>query len=144
MEKNEIDKCFNILNLSLELYPISPVSLTSLAAAYLWTGNKENALKFFKRAQSLYPESPAVSMRALFRLAGQLEQAKKMDEVFSLLEIATELYPRNARLYKEIGDIYFRLEQKEKALQFYQRALSINPKYKEARERLEKILKKNR
>jgi tetratricopeptide (TPR) repeat protein len=141
--KNEIDRSFNILNLSVELYPNSPVSLTSLAAAYLWIGNKEKARTLFTRAQSLYPESPAVSLKAIFRLASRLEQARKMNEIFSLLDIATELYPRKARLYKEIGDMYLRLEQKEKAIRFYQKALSINPKYKEAKERLEKILKKN-
>lgn len=142
LEKNELDKSFKVLNLSAELYPHSPLPFQILAEAKLWTGAQEEAHSLFKKAHAMNPEHPSLSMNSIFNLASRLEQAKKMREVFALMEITTELYPKNARLYKEIGDMYLRIEQKEKAAEFYRKALAINPQYKEARQKLVELEKK--
>lgn len=139
LEENETEKSFNILNLNAELYPHSPLSVSGLAEAHLWIGNNQEARSLLRKAYLLNPSHPSVSMNAIFNLASRLEQAGKMDEVIVLMDIATELYPRNARLYKEIGDMYLRFEQKKKAAEFYRKALIVNPNYKEAKEKLEKM-----
>jgi tetratricopeptide (TPR) repeat protein len=80
-------------------------------------------------------------VNAFFNFSRRLEQGKKLDAVFFLMDIATELYPRNSRLYKEIGDMYLRIDKKERAAQYYRKALALNPRYQEARRRLEKLEK---
>ena len=141
IREGETEKSFTILNLNANLYPHSPLSASGLAEAHLWVGNKLEAQSLFKKAYAMNPSHPSVSVNAIFNLASRLEQDKKMDEVFALMDIATELYPRNARLYKEIGDMYHRIEQRERAIEFYRKALAINPKYEEAKEKLEKLEK---
>lgn len=141
LEQNEIEKSFKILNLNVELYPNSPVSHTSLAAAYIWTGNTKEARRLYKKAFAMNPKHSSVSLNAFFGLGRKLMNAKKIKEFFSLAEIAAELYPKNARFHKGIADLYLQIGQKEKAIEFYKKALKINPEYKEAKERLEKLSK---
>ncbi|NIO48709.1 MAG: serine hydrolase [Candidatus Aminicenantes bacterium] len=142
--KDEIQNSFKIFNLSQELYPNSPLPLSNLAAAYIWTANADEARKLFKKAFALNPEHPSVSLNEFRYLRRRLENAKKMKEIFSLAEIALELYPKNAELHKEIGDIYLEAEQKEKARIFYKKALELDPKLEVAQKRLEELEKEKK
>jgi len=141
LKKNDVEKSFQILNLNLELYPISPLALTSLAAAYLWSGNIQSARVLFKKAFALNPNHPSLSLNSFYSLERELEQAQKIKEIFSLVQIAAELYPRNAKLQKDIGDLYLKAGLKEKAIEHYKKALGLNPNYEEAKERLKKLKK---
>lgn len=141
LEQNEIEKSFKILNLNIELYPNSPLSFSRLAAAHVWIGNIKEARKLYKKAFSMNPDHPSVSLDEIFRLERRLMSAKKIKEFFALAEIAAELYPKNARFHKGIADLYLQIGQEEKAIEFYKKALKINPKYEEAKERLETLAK---
>lgn len=141
LEKNEVGKALKIFGLSCELYPNSPLALANFAKAQVWTGNSEKARQLLKRAFSLDHEHPALSKDNLFSLARQLEEAGKLKEIFALADIALELYPRDAQLHKEVGDIYLKTGQKERALDYYQKALEIDPKLEEAIKAVEKIEK---
>jgi len=145
LERGEIEKAHKIFNLGIELYPNSPEASSSLAKAQIWTGNSEEARRLFKKAFSLDPEHPRVSKDYFFSLAGQLEGAGKLREIFALADIALELHSRDAGLHKEVGDMYLKIGKREKALELYRKALEINPKLEEARRAAEKIEKeKNR
>jgi len=141
LEKKEAGKALKIFGLSCELYPNSPLALYNFAKAQIWTGNSEEARLLLKKAFSLDPEHPAVSKDNLFSLAGRLEQAGKLKEIFALADTALELYPRDAQLHKEVGDIYLKTGQEEKALDYYRKALEIDPKLQEAIKAVEKIEK---
>lgn len=141
LEKDELEKSFKILNLNVDLYPNSPAPLSSLAGAYLWTGNAKSARSLFRKAFAMNPAHSSVSLNEFYNLAKRLSTAKKMKGLFALAEITTELFPKNARLYKIMADMYLQSGQKEKAIDYYKKALTINPKYKEAREKLEKLKK---
>jgi len=144
LRKNKIQTAFKILNLSRELYPNSPAPLSSLAATHIWTGNAEEGRKLFKEAFTLNPYHPSVSLNRFFYLARQLENSKKIKEAFALAEIALELYPNNAELYKETADLYFKTGQKEKARNYYKKALKIDPKLEEARKKLKELKKEKK
>jgi CubicO group peptidase (beta-lactamase class C family) len=139
LEKNETQKSLDIFKLSNELYPNSPASRTNLAAAYIWTGNVEEARRLFKEAFALDPEHRSVSVNRFFYLARQLERARKIKEVFALADIAMELYPKNAELHKNVADIYLNSGLKTRAIHFYKKALEIDPKLEAARKILEKL-----
>lgn len=134
--QDDIKKSMEILNLAADLYPNSPSPLNGLAATQLWAGNIEEARRLFKKAFSMNPNQHGLSLNAIFNLASSLENAKKMKEIFSLAEISTELYPKDSRLHKEIGDMYLRIGNKIKAVEYYKKALAINPKYEDAKRRL--------
>jgi len=141
LKKNELTKSFQVLNLNLDLYPTSPVALTSLATAYLWAGNIQSARVLFRKAFALNPNHPSLSLNSFYNLKRELEQAQKMKQIFSLFQIITELYPKNARLQKDIGDLYLEAGLKEKAIEHYKEALRLNPNYKEVKEILKKLKK---
>ncbi|MFQ6108840.1 MAG: serine hydrolase, partial [Candidatus Aminicenantales bacterium] len=124
LQKDELEKSFKALRLSVELYPLSPMAWSSLAEAHLWKGEVDEARRLFKKAHAIDPEHPSTGLNSIFQIARSLEQAKKLQEIFALMDIATEIHPKNARLYKEIADMYLRTGHKNKAAQFYRKALS--------------------
>jgi CubicO group peptidase (beta-lactamase class C family)/tetratricopeptide (TPR) repeat protein len=139
--KDEIKDSFKIFNLSRELYPNSPLPLSNLAAAYIWTANVDEARKLLKKAFALNPDHPSVSLNEFRYLGRRLENAKKMKETFSLAEIALEFYPKSAELHEEIANIYLEAGQKEKARTFYKKALELDPKLEEAKTKLKELEK---
>jgi tetratricopeptide (TPR) repeat protein len=51
----------------------------------------------------------------------------------NLLLVAVELHPKEANLFDSIGEFYLNLKQNEKAIEYYQKALEIDPNYPNAR-----------
>lgn len=140
---NEAEKALQIFNLSHELYPYSPRALSGLATAHVWEGNIEEARNLFKQAFEFNPNHPSLSQSQFSFIARRLEEAKKMEEAFSLTYIALKIYPKSARLHIEIGDLYLKTGDKEKARNHYAKALNLNPKLEEAKRKLEQLEKEN-
>jgi tetratricopeptide (TPR) repeat protein len=63
------------------------------------------------------------------------------EDAFTLLLTASELYPQDANLYDSIGEFYANKGVKDKAIEYYQKALATNPKYFNA-EKAKEILQK--
>jgi len=141
LEINDTEKTFKILRLSQELYPQSPVPYASLAFAHIWTGNAEQARRLFKKAHALNPSHSIVSLNQFYGYASQLERARKIEEAFALGTIATEFFPKEARLFVSLGDLCLKAGQKDKALEHYKKALAINPKHKQAKRKLQELQK---
>lgn len=141
LEENKTEETFKILELSRELYPTSPVPYSSLAFAHIWTGKAEEARNLFNKARSLNPSHPAVGLNQFYRYARQLENAKKIEGALDLGDIASEFFPKEARFFADFGDLYLRTGHKDKAVEYFKRALEINPKHEIARIKLEEIQK---
>lgn len=133
-KEGEREKTFKLANLILELYPEAAVTQVFLANARMCFGEKEQARSFYKKAREVDVEDAAISAAALNRYAYELASLGKWDAGLGLLEIATELYPREPRLYDSIAEFYL-----EKGKKFYQKALEVDPNFEHARERLKKI-----
>ena len=86
-------------------------------------------------------DSTQPSLSFIFNLASSLENADKTEGIFPLMEIATELYPKSSRLYRAIGDMYVRIGNKAMAVDNYKKAIAVNPKDKEAKEKLAELEK---
>jgi hypothetical protein len=65
-------------------------------------------------------------------------ELEKAIEIFKLNVI---LHPESANVYDSLGDAYFKIGNKELAIQNYRKALELNPEKKSARKALEQILK---
>lgn len=144
LEKDEADKALAIFRSCYDLYPKSPASSSNLATAHLWIGHREEARSYFRKAFDLDPEHPSVSLDRFESIARRLERAKKTDAIFSLADIALELYPKDAGLHLEIGNIYLKAGQEEKAQVLYRRALKLDPKLKAAKEKLKELKQKKK
>ncbi len=144
LEKGEADKSLAIFKIGYDLFPQSPASSSNLAAAHLWTGNSEEARSYFKKAYALDPDHPSVSLNRFERLARRLQIANKTESIFALAGIALELYPKDAELHLETGNIYLKAGQKEKAQALYRKALQLDPKLKEAKKKLKELKQKKK
>jgi len=128
------EKALASANLALELYPQAVLPHVFLAHAHICFGERERALTFYKKAHEINPDDAAISVASLNQYANQLVSFGKLDEGVGLLQLAIELYPREARLYDSLGEFYLRKGEK-----FYKKALELDPGLERARERLKKI-----
>lgn len=136
------DEALRIIKLGLEVYPLSPGLQAALGITYFWLGDVPNGQKTFEQAYSFDPYTSALSIDRFLTWSGQLQRAKKINESLRLIETALKFYPREPRLYFEYGRLNLLAGHTDIARQAWQKALSLNPYYEEARLELEK-LKKN-
>lgn len=143
LKKNDPEKSFPFLILANELYSNRTASMTSLASLHLWTGNSKEARSLFRKAFSKDPNHPGVSLVQFQALARSLIQAQKLDKLTALADIVTDLYPRSWKILQGLGDMFFNLGEKDQAILHYRKALKLNPRLENVRERVE-LLEKER
>jgi tetratricopeptide (TPR) repeat protein len=129
---------FNILKIAVDLYPNRPGPISNLAAAHIWAGESDSALKLYSRALTLEPEHSGVALSSLYGLARQLNEAGKNNRIMIAFGVAELLYPKNAKLRVDIGDLLMANGHRDKAIEYYKKALKIAPRFKTAREKLER------
>jgi tetratricopeptide (TPR) repeat protein len=143
LDNNKPDKARSIMNACIKLYPEAVVPLRGLAAAHLWLGDTEEARVLLKKAFSLESSHSALSIRSLERLSQTLKREEKTKEFLALADITAELYPENTDLLKKTGVLFLNEGQKQKAIQYFQKALEVDPKLEDIKKRLEKLKKED-
>lgn len=139
LERGDPEKALSILSLDRELYPGSAFPYAALGATYLWTGNVEAARENYRKAVELDPAHPQVSPDQIVSLINQLRTAKKMREALEASLIFIDFFPKDARLYLETGNTYALSGQREKAIEYYKKALAIDPNLAAAKSNLDKL-----
>lgn len=142
--KGEEDKAFEILSLCSDLYPDSPGVLAHLAYVNLWKDRVETARGLFKKAAMIDPGHYTLSPGWLNWFAEILEENKKTGPLFELASIALELHPSSARVHRSVGDLYLEAGQKEKAMKYYRKAVTLKLDLSEVKSILEKLEKSER
>jgi CubicO group peptidase (beta-lactamase class C family)/Flp pilus assembly protein TadD len=137
--RDEFNKAIEAVQTGLEFYPDSADLNLELAISYILAGNKEKALSQLKKVNEIEPRYS--SPDSLNNLAYELLANGQTEAGVLLLETGVEMYPRDANLYDSIGDFYVQLGRKEKAIEFYRKALQADPNYPNAANARE-ILKK--
>ncbi|MBD3169722.1 MAG: tetratricopeptide repeat protein [candidate division Zixibacteria bacterium] len=87
------------------------------------TGEKKNALPYYKMAVELGLESPV----ALFKYAETLSELNRFDEAKTAIETLIEKYPDFSSAYRVKGNIDFQLKDYKSAVSAYQKFLTDNP-----------------
>jgi len=137
LRQSNLKKTISYLELSNNLYPENSDTLYLLAAAYIWEGNTAGAEKLYLKAHSLVP----VSLERLELLASGLKQAKKYQELFGLTKITIKLFPENAELHRDLGDLAQALGEIELAVKYYKKALKLDPTLSGLKTKLKKLKK---
>lgn len=120
--------------LSLDLYPRSPASHVMMATVHVCLGERDEARKFYRKALEIDEDDRVISAASLNEQATDLVTYGRLDEAAALLEIAVELYPREAELYDTMAEVHMR-----KGKRFYEKALEVDPSFEHAREMLKKL-----
>lgn len=64
----------------------------------------------------------------------------KPEEALKFFKLNVKLFPEDANLWDSLGEVYFELGDSKKALEYYQKALVMDPYMESAKEMIEKIL----
>ncbi|MHB1925905.1 MAG: tetratricopeptide repeat protein [Leptospirillum sp.] len=98
-------------------------SFLQLAEAYLESGAVEKALPLLNQGVEYYPYYLAARITL-----GQLQKNQGMlDDAIKNFEFVTRTIPDNLVAQKNLADLYFRKEEREKALESLKMALSLSP-----------------
>jgi tetratricopeptide (TPR) repeat protein len=93
------------------------------AAALLWEGQTEAALPYLHEALSQGSKNPRVAL-----LIGQIElQAGRIDRAEGFVQQSISMNDRNPDAWVELGNIYDARNDQRKALETYEKALSLAP-----------------
>ncbi|MGB3860882.1 MAG: serine hydrolase [Candidatus Aminicenantaceae bacterium] len=142
LRDNAQNKAFDVLNLGVAIYPDSPGPLTHLGEAYIWTGDLRSAIKLYKKARALEPDHPDLRLDHFYDLGRQVIEAGKDSRVFTALGVAEALFPRNAKLCSDLGDLYVQIGDRDKAIAYYKKALEIAPRTKAVQDKLDRLNKR--
>jgi tetratricopeptide (TPR) repeat protein len=138
--KNDVrEKAFDIINLEVSLYPDTPGPLTHLGEAHIWTGELESAISLYKRARERERDHPDLTLRHFYNLGSQLIEAGNESGLFTAMGVAEALFPRNAKLLSDIGDLNIQIGNRDKAIEYYKKALEIAPRFKAVQEKLDQL-----
>lgn len=66
---------------------------------------------------------------------------KFADEAIKLFELCLKLYPKSSQACEGVGKAYEIKGNKDKAIEFYQKALDLNPSSEHIRKKLEELKK---
>ncbi|HEX5966769.1 MAG TPA: serine hydrolase, partial [Pyrinomonadaceae bacterium] len=117
--------------LAFELYPESPGANFAHGMALLMSGDSAAGLERLRKSASINPSGPA-SPGALNNVAYQFANSGMLDTGLMVLRIAIELHPKEANLYDSTGEFYLRKGDKAKGLEYYQKALEVDPNFPNA------------
>lgn len=133
-------KALQAARISAEIYPGLDTSNAHYGLALLLSGDKEKGKEFLKRSAEINPNGMA-GAGGLNTTAYNMAGTGLTDDALTILLTAAELYPQEANLYDSIGEFYANKGMKDKAIEYYQKALATNPKYPNA-EKAKEIVQK--
>jgi tetratricopeptide (TPR) repeat protein len=136
--RGEREKALQAGKLGVELYPNSDGLNAYYGIAQIFFGDPENGKAFIKKAAAINANGLA-GPGGLNNMAYQLAGIGKVEAGMAILQTAVALYPKEANLYDSIGEFYLKQDQKEKTIEFYNKALQIDPNLASAKSMLEKI-----
>ena len=110
---------------------------------HLADGNFEAALKGYKAIKVKDSLSPVIRERNLNRLGYQYLRKDEFENAINVFKINIELYPNSSNTYDSTGDAYAKMKDTVKAIEYYKKALTINPENRSSKRNLEKLTSKN-
>jgi len=141
LEKDDAEKALTILNIDRDLYPGSAFPYAALGTAYIWAGDFAAGRQNYKRAVEIDPTHPQLSPDQILSFVNQMRRIKKAEGALEMCLIFMDYFPKDARLYLEAGNSYALSGQREKAVEYYKKALELDPNLAVAKSNLEKLEK---
>ncbi|HEV2827180.1 MAG TPA: serine hydrolase [Pyrinomonadaceae bacterium] len=129
LEGNRV-KALKTSQLAVEFYPEAPAANFLEGIAWIVNDDKARGLVSLKKAAMLNPApNAAASPGGLNNIAYQLAGVGMVDDALAILQVAIELYPKEANLYDSMGEFQLKKGDKAKALESYKKALETNPTF---------------
>lgn len=131
ISRGDVLKAWKASGLAAEFYPASDRALAYHGLMLIVSGEKGNGKEFLQRSMAINPNGNA-SPGSMNSFAYALEGLGKRASAIELLLVSIDIYPKEANLYDTIGEMYLKEDKKDKALEYYQKAIATNDKYPNA------------
>ena len=89
------------------------------------------------------PNATLIQERTINALGYRLLGRKKMKEAIEIFRLNVEIYPKSANTYDSLAEAHMTNGNKELAVEFYKKALEVDPKYPNAQYAIEFLKKSN-
>ena len=131
IKKEDKFNAVNAFKLALEYDKDNPFYLNALAFSYVQLEQYDSAIELYQKALSINPDNEwsAVVAQALAAIYHQIKG--NSDAAISMLQNALLLTKDKSQIYQAIADIYYDIEDLDKAIEFYNASLDSdcnNPK----------------
>jgi len=134
--KNEQLRCFNCHHGTPDPRPIQ----TILEEKYANNGIQATIDKFKQLRDKYYSTaSYDFSQKTLNRYGYALLGKDKIDDAIKILSLNAEYFPSSWNIYDSLGEAYMEKGEKEIAVAYYQKSLTLNPKNDNAVKMLRKL-----
>ena len=127
--------------MAVDLYPISDRPYVLAGLCHLVLADVERGRSSITKAHGIDPNGAAGS-GALNSQAYRLKAYGYTESGLEILKIALELHPDVAILYDSAGEFCLELGDRDRAIEYYETALEVDPEFENARSMLEKIREK--
>jgi CubicO group peptidase (beta-lactamase class C family) len=117
--------------------PAQPIAVP-FAETYLNEG-MEAAQSLYQQLKKESPEDYEFGDGQLNRLGYFFLQEGQADKAIQIFRFNIELYPKVANCYDSLGEAYMIAGKKELAIQYYEKALEVDPNFENARKILEEL-----
>ncbi|HEU0047827.1 MAG TPA: serine hydrolase [Nitrososphaera sp.] len=136
--KGNRQQAAKLAELSVDLYPQSDLSHALLGVVKMMFRDRESARAQLRQGAEIRGWAPVFS-RALNSYARALADNDRVEDALELLLLTIDLYPKDATLYESVGELYSKAGNKVKAIEFYKKALALDPKLERSKQMLEKF-----
>jgi len=126
-----------------KLSQVAPESVwmhQATAEAHESKGNHDLALREYRKVLAMDPGRPGIHFRMGRTLLSQPQTANSQDDALKEFEQELQIDPTNAIAAYEVGEIYRKMGQFDKAQEFFGDALEHYPDFEEARIGLARVL----
>ncbi len=141
LERGEIPRNMMILALGRKLYPGSPLLAASLGFTRFFLGDIESGRQLLREARDHDPLDDVLRPRQFVVSMRRLVESNKLREAEALGLLGAEFNPKDPDLPTALGELSLRMGQKDKAVEYLNRALKIDPNFEKAISRLKSIKK---
>jgi tetratricopeptide (TPR) repeat protein len=108
---------------------------------YFTSGNYDKAKEAYLAIQKKDSLDESIIEWKLNRRAYDYLRDDEMEKAKEMFEINIALYPKSSNTYDSMGDYYREAKDTLKAIEFYEKALSINPENRSSKRQLKRLKK---
>jgi CubicO group peptidase (beta-lactamase class C family) len=121
-----------------DLYPKSNLASSTLAFSMLRNGTEDKIYAILSRLDKSDPDG-ATDPENLEDAAYALFSHGSLSEAIRLIRIGTRIHPTSVLLYEDLGELYSKNGETERAIEACKRALELDPHRKNCTELLQKL-----
>lgn len=145
LQRGQVSTATQFLEQAHKLDPHNPDLLLNLSGAYILSKKFKQAVEVLEPLSDRQPSNPMVwtNLGAAYLGNPVLATDEKQQRAIGAFKLAITLDPKAPNVAYNLGLIYRDRQEKEEAIHWFEQALKVNPKDKDARRYIEQLSNQN-